>query len=158
MRGTLSKVAVINAETQEVLPDFVVSVSNRRHSVMARGGFFMVDQTEGADLLYEVAASRLPGEAFRVLFVMLRWLDYENNICISHAHIAQACGISRPAVSRSIKRLVEVGLIRESLRVPGGAVAYTLNPRLVWKGKGDKVKRSGAILAFHGKRADAVPA
>jgi hypothetical protein len=158
LSGSPTRVGVVNLDTGQALPDFVVSVSNRRRSSMGRGAFFMVDQAKGAELMGAIAASRLPGESLRVLFAMLPFLDYDNAICIGHAYLSKQCGISRPAVSRSIKRLVEFGVLATGFPVPGGAVSYTLNPHFAWKG--EAVKRTAAIVSFDAARSKApsVPA
>ena len=47
----------------------------------------------------------------RVLFSLLEVLDYENLIQVNQAEIARDLGMQRQNVQRSIKRLMELGVI-----------------------------------------------
>lgn len=153
-----SRFGVIDIDTGVTLPDFTISVSNRtaKRSAMSRGGFFMWDQSKGREMIRAIASSReLTGEALRVLFAMLEHVDYDNVILVSQVHLSEICAISRPAVSRSIKRLVDFGVLGVR-QLPGGTPVYVLSPALAWKG--DRTRREAALLAFESARGEALPA
>ncbi|MFU8899854.1 MAG: MarR family transcriptional regulator, partial [Roseinatronobacter sp.] len=61
-------------------------------------------------------------------------LDFENFIQISQAEIAAELEMQRSNVSRSMKRLIDLGVIRPGPKV-GRSLTYQLHPDLAWKGK-----------------------
>ena len=69
----------------------------------------------------------------RVLFSLLEVLDYENLIQVNQAEIARDLGMQRQNVQRSIKRLMELGVILEGVKI-GVSRSYRLNPSFGWKG------------------------
>ena len=62
----------------------------------------------------------------RVLFSLLEVLDYENLIQVNQAEIARDLGMQRQNVQRSIKRLMELGVILEGVKI-GVSRSYRLN-------------------------------
>ena len=70
---------------------------------------------------------------YRVLFMLMSILDFENEIQVSQATIAQELGMLPPNVNRSIKRLVKLGCLLEGPKI-GRSVTYRLNPSFGWKG------------------------
>ena len=57
--------------------------------------------------------SNLSGNDFKVLMKLLSVLDYENLIQVSQADIARELDMHRQHVQRSIKRLLELGIVLE---------------------------------------------
>ena len=61
-----------------------------------------------------------------MLFSLLEVLDYENLIQVNQAEIARDLGMQRQNVQRSIKRLMELGVILEGVKI-GVSRSYRLN-------------------------------
>ena len=81
----------------------------------------------GAEIL---AQSDLGANDFKVLMKLLSVLDYENLIQVSQADIARELDMHRQHVQRSIKRLIQLGIILEGVKI-GISRSYRLNPSLV---------------------------
>ena len=58
---------------------------------------------------------------------LLSVLDYENLIQVSQADIARELDMHRQHVQRSIKRLIQLGIILEGVKI-GISRSYRLNP------------------------------
>ena len=63
---------------------------------------------------------------------LLSVLDYENLIQVSQADIARELDMHRQHVQRSIKRLIQLGIILEGVKI-GISRSYRLNQALVGK-------------------------
>jgi len=100
--------------------------------------FLVMNQGEELEAL---AASRLSGETLSVFLMALKRLDYENLMVLNHTEIAERLGLKRPNVSRSIAKLLEVGVILAGPRV-AGKPTYRLNPGFGWKGKVYKLRET----------------
>ena len=85
--------------------------------------------TNGAEIL---AQSDLGANDFKVLMKLLSVLDYENLIQVSQADIARELDMHRQHVQRSIKRLIQLGIILEGVKI-GISRSYRLNPSFGWK-------------------------
>ena len=83
----------------------------------------------GAEIL---AQSDLGANDFKVLMKLLSVLDYENLIQVSQADIARELDMHRQHVQRSIKRLIQLGIILEGVKI-GISRSYRLNPSFGWK-------------------------
>ena len=64
---------------------------------------------------------------------MLARLDYENLIQVNQAEVSEQVGMNRHNVKRSIKKLIELGVILEGVKI-GISRSYRLNPNFGWKG------------------------
>ena len=64
---------------------------------------------------------------------MLARLDYENLIQVNQAEVSEQVGMNRHNVNRSIKKLIELGVILEGVKI-GISRSYKLNPNFGWKG------------------------
>ena len=84
----------------------------------------------GAEIL---AQSDLGANDFKVLMKLLSVLDYENLIQVSQADIARELDMHRQHVQRSIKRLIQLGIILEGVKI-GISRSYRPNPSFGWKG------------------------
>jgi len=86
-------------------------------------------------LLFQDAAEmleriRLSGSAHRVLWALLRRMDYENRVIVTQHELAEELGMQRQNVNRALRELKLAGLV--ALQRPG---LYVIHPDLVWKGK-----------------------
>ena len=67
------------------------------------------------------------------VWAMLARLDYENLIQVNQAEVAEQVGMNRHNVNRSIKKLIELGVVLEGVKI-GVSRSYRLNPNFGWKG------------------------
>lgn len=86
----------------------------------------------------------------RVWMKLVSVMGFENFIYVPQKEIAQSLNMQRSHVSRSIKKLVEKGLLIEGPKINRGS-SYRLNLDLVWKGSGkaydQNIKRMKKISA-----------
>ena len=80
-----------------------------------------------------LAQSNLTGNDMKVMWAMLARLDYENLIQVNQAEVSEQVGMNRHNVNRSIKKLIELGVILEGVKI-GISRSYRLNPNFGWKG------------------------
>ena len=118
----------IDSETGEIIDGFVAYVVPKRKNGFGQGWLAMAQN--GAEILSQ---SNLSGNDFKVLMKLLSVLDYENLIQVSQADIARELDMHRQHVQRSIKRLLELGIVLEGVRI-GISRSYRLNPNFGWKG------------------------
>ena len=74
-----------------------------------------------------LAQSNLTGNDMKVMWAMLARLDYENLIQVNQAEVAEQVGMNRHHVNRSIKKLIELGVVLEGVKI-GISRSYRLNP------------------------------
>lgn len=118
----------IDSETGEIIDGFVAYVVPKRKNGFGQGWLAMAQN--GAEIL---AQSNLSGNDFKVLMKLLSVLDYENLIQVSQAEIARELNMHRQHVQRSIKRLLDLGILLEGVKI-GISRSYRLNPNFGWKG------------------------
>ena len=118
----------IDSETGEIVDGFVAYVVPKRKNGFGQGWLAMAQN--GAEIL---AQSNLSGNDFKVLMKLLSVLDYENLIQVSQADVARELNMHRQHVQRSIKRLIDLGIVLEGVRI-GISRSYRLNPNFGWKG------------------------
>ena len=118
----------IDSETGEIIDGFVAYVVPKRKNGFGQGWLAMAQN--GAEIL---AQSNLSGNDFKVLMKLLSVLDYENLIQVSQADVAGELNMHRQHVQRSIKRLIDLGIVLEGVRI-GISRSYRLNPNFGWKG------------------------
>ena len=118
----------IDRQTGEVVEGFVAYVVPKRKNGFGQGWLAMAQN--GAEIL---AQSNLSGNDFKVLMKLLSVLDYENLIQVSQADVARELNMHRQHVQRSIKRLIDLGIVLEGVRI-GISRSYRLNPNFGWKG------------------------
>ena len=63
---------------------------------------------------------------------MLARLDYETPSKQIRAEVSEQVGMNRHNVNRSIKKLIELGVILEGVKI-GISRSYRLNPNFGWK-------------------------
>ena len=84
----------------------------------------------------------------KVMWAMLARLDYENLIQVNQAEVSEQVGMNRHNVNRSIKKLIELGVILEGVKI-GISRSYRLNPNFGWKGSA-KGHREASARALEG--------
>jgi MarR family protein len=90
------------------------------------GGWYMQRQ----QVLVSLAQDKeITGECYRVLFILLAEVDYENFIYIPQTEIARKLNMHPQSVHRAIKLLVQKGVLLRSER------GFRLNANYGWKGK-----------------------
>lgn len=122
----MRKVTQVDLETGEDLGGFVAVVRPKQKSAFER--HFTMNQAA-----LELLAKTLTGEQFKVLMMLLASLDYENFIQVAQADIAEKLEMQKTNVSRSIKGLINLGVIIEGPKI-GRSKSYRLNPQFGWKG------------------------
>ena len=96
----------IDSETGEIIDGFVAYVVPKRKNGFGQGWLAMAQN--GAEIL---AQSNLSGNDFKVVMKLLSVLDYENLIQVSQADVARELNMHRQHVQRSIKRLIDLGIV-----------------------------------------------
>lgn len=89
-------------------------------------------------------------QEMKVFAELFSRLDYENFIQLAQIDIASATGMAKPNVSRSMKKLVEVGAIIPGPKV-GRSQTYRLSPDIGWRG-GKKQLRAALSVIEGGKQ------
>ena len=128
----------IETERAVLITTVEKKIKGRRWLVMFQDG-----------ILGNVIQLRLSGEDFRVLFCLLRYMDFENWVQITQKSIAEETGIHQPNVAKSLKRLHEIGIIDIAKR--GRCNLYRINHDFVWKGQYKnllKQKKQKKVIPF----------
>jgi len=115
---------VLNAEGGGVF----VYVEQKRRNGFGKGWLAMAQ-----DPLDILATADVTGETYRVLFKLLARLDFENLIAVNQSDIAKELGLKRENVNRSIRALVNLGVLLKGPRI-GAIRSFRLNPHFGWKG------------------------
>ena len=118
----------IDHDTGEVVDGFVAYVVPKRKNGFQQGWLAMAQN--GAEIL---AQSDLGANDFKVLMKLLSVLDYENLIQVSQADIARELDMHRQHVQRSIKRLIQLGIILEGVKMKALVARTDLTQALVGK-------------------------
>lgn len=128
----------VDADTGEVMDDgFVAYVVPKRQNGF--GGRWMAMSQDGMvwlsrGVLGKLATERkLSGQDLGVFLCLLGHLDYENHILTPQSEMAEKVGMLRSNFSRSISRLVEIGIVEKGPKI-GRMVSLKLNPEYGWKG------------------------
>ena len=79
----------------------------------------------GSEAMMMLAQSNLTGNDMKVMWAMLARLDYENLIQVNQAEVAEQVGMNRHHVNRSIKKLIELGVVLEGVKI-GISRSYSL--------------------------------
>ena len=118
----------IDHQTGEVVEGFVAYVVPKRKNGFQKGWMAMAQEA-----MMMLAKSNLTGNDMKVMWAMLARLDYENLIQVNQAEVSEQVGMNRHNVNRSIKKLIELGVILEGVKI-GISRSYRLNPNFGWKG------------------------
>lgn len=128
-----SKLKIVDSITNEQLEGITVVRGAKKTKFKSQGGFLVMFQNK--DVSMDLVSNRaIDGTSWRVFWYMLHVMSYENFVHVSQKEIAEAVKIHVNQVSRSIKNLVNEGLI---IKVPlkSNCFVYRVNLGLVWKGK-----------------------
>lgn len=125
MSGT-KRFKQVDPSTGEEIDGFVAVIRPKQKSSFQR------HITMNQDTMIAMA-NDLNHEQFRVMFILLADLDYENYIQISQTEVANALNMQKTNVSRAIKNLLLKGILIEGRKV-GRSKTYRLNPSYGWKG------------------------
>ena len=96
----------IDHQTGEVVEGFVAYVVPKRKT-----DFKERMDGNGSEAMMMLAQSNLTGNDMKVMWAMLARLDYENLIQVNQAEVSEQVGMNRHNVNRSIKKLIELGVI-----------------------------------------------
>ena len=118
----------IDHQTGEVVEGFVAYVVPKRKNGFQKGWMAMAQEA-----MMMLAQSNLTDNDMKVMWAMLARLDYENLIQVNQAEVSEQVGMNRHNVNRSIKKLIELGVILEGVKI-GISRSYRLNPNFGWKG------------------------
>lgn len=114
---------IFNPETEERRPAI---------TLIRRGwdgpGFFMGFQKA----FVELARKKLTSGAKNILLLILGKIDYENELKLSQAEIANLLGMRKQNVSRAITQLVKAGVLQP--QDPKRHTRIRLNNRYAWRG------------------------
>lgn len=75
-----------------------------------------------------------------VMLKLLSRLDFQNYLHVEVAELAAEMGRTRVGVSKSMKNLVDHGILHKGPRV-GRSYTYRLDPGTAWRGKADDRSR-----------------
>ena len=143
----------IDHQTGEVVEGFVAYVVPKRKNGFQKGWMAMAQEA-----MMMLAQSNLTGNDMKVMCrAMLARLDYEKLIQVNQAEVSEQVGMNRHNVNRSIKKLIELGVILEGVKI-GISRSYRLNPNFGWKGsaKGHREVSARALEGYQvirGRRA-----
>ena len=112
----------IDHQTGEVVEGFVAYVVPKRKNGFQKGWMAMAQ--EAMMMLAQKQFNRQRHEGY---VAMLARLDYENLIQVNQAEVSEQVGMNRHNVNRSIKKLIELGVILEGVKI-GISRSYRLNP------------------------------
>jgi len=122
------RVEQVDTETGEVLGGFVAVIQPKRKNGFG-DGWIAMSQTA----MTAIRKAGLQGRDYEVLFALLEVLDFENLIQVSQVEMAAELGMQKTHLSRSIKRLLEIGILLEGPKI-GRSKTFRLNPSFGWKG------------------------
>ena len=75
----------------------------------------------------------LQGIDYRIIFAIIEYIDFENWLRISQTELADDLGVNKVVVSKSFKKLKELGIIEAEVR--NGFTEIRLGLKMGWKGK-----------------------
>ena len=134
----MKKIGQIDLETGEIINSFTAVIIQPVKNGFERGRKMMMCQNA---MLQIAMTKELKSDDKTILFALLSVLDYQNHIQISQVEMGEKLGINKHNVSRSIKKLLTLGIILEGVKV-GRSKSYLLNPNIGWKGNGKSHKQA----------------
>lgn len=132
------RIVQIDSRTGEVVEGFVAYVEPKRRNGFGERWMAMA---QGAGRIVAENREFLGQEGLALMFLLIDKLDFENHLLINQAELARELGMLRQNVQRSIKRLVELGVLLEGPKV-GQNRSYQLNPSIGWKGSAKNHKKA----------------
>lgn len=107
-----------------------VNAFKGRWMAMSQDGMVWLSRGVLGDLLRD---RKLSGQDLGVFLCLLGHLDYENHILTPQAEMAETVGLHRSNFNRSVRHLVELGILEKGPKV-GRMVSLKLSPEYGWKG------------------------
>ena len=129
MVETHRNLIVMDADTGDVLDQMPVYCPKKTKSFFTDGFFFM-----SLNAAIMLANSNLDGVTIKVLLRLIGTMEMENVIAVNQTELAEEMGILKSQFSRSVKILVEQGVLVENPRKSGRFKTYKLNPKYAWRG------------------------
>ncbi len=121
-----------NMNTGEVFTGLAMPQKKKYPREIQQDGFYTMFSF-GSELISEIEG--LSGTDYRVLFRLLSHLEFENWINITHQLIADELNLKAPNVSRSMKKLIDKGIIEKHKDpIDKRRIKYRLNPIHGWMG------------------------
>jgi hypothetical protein len=117
-----------NTDTGEVHCMKVVKASERYVF-----GWDWICQSQPA--LLWLVDQKLTGSDLNVLLTIFARLDSGNAVTINQKEIAAVVGIKPPAVSKSLRKLIDKGVILQRSKEGSGRFVLSVNPTINWKGQ-----------------------
>lgn len=132
------RIEQVDADTGEVIEGACLVLVPKQKMPLGYTRWFAMNQ----DVL-EVLTQFKRVDDYRVLFALLKRLDFENYINTSQAEIAKELDMHRQHVNRAIKNLIAAEAIIEGPKV-GINRTYRLNVNFGWKGSVTNHKKAVA--------------
>lgn len=123
----------IDISTGEIIEGVYAITPVRRKNGFQQGGWFAMSQEAIAKVLDLTIQQKVTLRDLQTLYALLEVLDIENWIRVSQKHLAERLNMLQPNVSRSIRVLIELGIILIGPKV-GTSRTYRLAPSFGWKG------------------------
>lgn len=123
-----------SGEAVQINPDQHIAVVMKRKQ--KRRGSFIIASSEN---LFGLAKLNLPGEAWKVLIAVLAGMEFENVLLRSHADLADQVGITKQQFSRSLKRLLDEGIVYWDFTK--GKKLLVVDPSIAFKGSVENQSR-----------------
>jgi len=133
---------IVNVVGGEELREILKSPPKRptpRPKQLKEGFYFVFHEGNNAK-----ADLKLPAIANWVFDKLLVRLDFDNEIVVCQADIADELGIDRAEVSKAIRILIANGLLRKGGKV-GRSWTYTLDDAYAWKGSVDNLETARTL-------------
>jgi len=126
---TTRRLIQFDPDTGEEFDGFVAYVApKRKHGFGQRWLSMAQDATRVLAL-----SDELNGNDLKVFLFLTSMVDFENQLLVNQAEVARQMGKKYQHINRSIKRLVELGVLLEGQRI-GVSRSYRFNPEFGWKG------------------------
>lgn len=100
----------------------------------------------------ELAKAITRGSDFKVFHMIMPSLYDGNMVYVNQVQLGKELGIEPTHISRSLKRLVNAGII-ERLDLTLSGKVYRLNPRIAWKGGNENSIHTKAIKSWDARNA-----
>lgn len=98
---------------------------------------FHIGTKEGCMIL---AQADLTASEYKVMMVMIGYMDYENYVFINQKFLADTLKIAQPNISRTVSKLLKKCFIFKEER--NGINCFRVNAHIAWKGKNNRTYRN----------------
>jgi len=136
---TAQPVGTVTADG-EILDGVCVVIPAKKQNGFRKGWVAMANDQLG-EILNLTISGKLKGSDMQTLFALLEVMEMENWIRVSQKYLSDRLQMRQPHVSRSIKNLIDNGLILIGPKI-GTSHTYRLNPRFGWRGSADNHKKA----------------